>query len=99
MKTRSVYSEIMLSLSPSTNISESFKKLGIKDTSQDILLVALHSNEADAKASDLLGMIEGDLTPLQGIHSCNNTQSIIKEYNIPSEELIIIMLTSELCSY
>ena len=30
------------------------------------------------QASDLLGMIEGDLTPLQGIHSCNNTQSIIK---------------------
>ncbi len=28
--------------------------------------------------SDLLGMIEGDLTPLQGIHSCNNTHSIIK---------------------
>ncbi len=30
------------------------------------------------QASDLLGMIEGDLTPLQDIHSCNNTQSIIK---------------------
>ncbi len=65
MKTRSVYSEIIFALSPSTNvsndgvlhhmtsscvqISESFKKLGIKDTSPNVMLVALHSTEANAK--------------------------------------------------
>jgi len=83
MKTRSIYSEIIYSMSPNKKISDSLKQFGLKKWDTAILFVLLH--EMDEK--ELESVVQGELTDIAGIQDICNEKEIKKIYKIKEEEL------------
>lgn len=81
-KTKNIYSEIIYNLSQSTNISGAFKKFGIKDTSENVLLVMLHSSVEGNEVDDVACKIEGTEVTVDSIASYSDPEAIAKEYQI-----------------
>ncbi|RKO90411.1 kinase binding protein CGI-121-domain-containing protein, partial [Blyttiomyces helicus] len=66
MRTRSIYSEILFNLSPSSNINDAIKQFGIADSHQSILVVFVGGNTKENE-DRLKAIIEGDPAPLDGL--------------------------------
>ncbi|KAK4540079.1 hypothetical protein LTR36_009820 [Oleoguttula mirabilis] len=63
LKSRNVHSEIVFSLSPNNNISESFRRFGVAETSRHILAVKVGGVQSQIE-QHLKGSVEGNLVPL-----------------------------------
>lgn len=87
MKTRTLHSEILFNLSPSTNINDSFKKFGILDSTKDILAVMMTKENAIGKISELSKQIKGTLVALPSLTTVSDHEKIRKIYGISDEEL------------
>jgi EKC/KEOPS complex subunit CGI121/TPRKB len=99
MKTKNIYSEIIYNLSPSTNISDSFKNFGIRDDSTDVLVVLLISDPLrSVKVNDVLGIINGEVVSLENIAEMNDTDAIKKVYKISKEECAITSLENSVAT-
>lgn len=66
MKSKSINSELILNLSPFTGISDSFKKIGLTEKTENLILVKFLSSDDDISSlmTDLQDIIEGDLQSL-----------------------------------
>lgn len=87
MKTRTLHSEIIFNLSPSTNINESFKKFGILDSTSNVLLVMITQEDAVEKITEVSKLINGKLVSLNALSEICDQEKIRKIYGISDEEL------------
>jgi EKC/KEOPS complex subunit CGI121/TPRKB len=66
LKSHNVHSEIVFSFNPTNNIAESFRKLGIADSTKDLLIVKVSVSPEithDSVAAQLESSVEGTSVP------------------------------------
>lgn len=98
MKTRSLYSEIIFSLSPTNNISEAFKRFGISDGDDSVLVVLVHSEDESQLLSDIKTMVNGQQIPVEDISLLTDQEKIKKLYKVtPQEEKYGTLLDAVVC--
>ncbi|CAN9508292.1 unnamed protein product [Ophioblennius macclurei] len=86
MKTRSLYSEIIFNLSPTNNISEAFKRFGISDGDNAVMVVVVHDKDDSQLLMDVTSKVEGRQVPVEDISTLSDTTKIKKLYKVPPEE-------------
>uniref|UniRef100_A0A3Q3WBF7 EKC/KEOPS complex subunit TPRKB n=1 Tax=Mola mola TaxID=94237 RepID=A0A3Q3WBF7_MOLML len=86
MKTRSLYSEIIFNLSPTNNISEAFKRFGISDDNDSVLVALVHSEDESQLLTDIAAMVTGQQVPVEDISSLTDQEKIKKLYKITAQE-------------
>ncbi|GLA37304.1 hypothetical protein AnigIFM63309_004185 [Aspergillus niger] len=87
LKSRNVHSEMVFSLSPATNIAESFRKFGITDSTKDLLVVKLSVNPEithDSVAAHLEHNVEGTPVPFddETLSKISDVAKIKKAYKL-----------------
>ncbi|XP_041636947.1 EKC/KEOPS complex subunit TPRKB [Cheilinus undulatus] len=98
MKTRSLYSEIIFNLSPTNNISEAFKRFGISDDSESVMVVLVHSKDETQPLSDIMSRVKGRQVPVEDVSSLSNHDKIQKLYKVtPQEEKTGTLLDAVVC--
>ncbi|XP_017285419.1 EKC/KEOPS complex subunit TPRKB [Kryptolebias marmoratus] len=86
MKTRTLNSEIIFNLSPTNNISEAFKRFGISDGNDSVLVVLVHKRDKLPSLSDITAMVDGQQLPVDDVSSLSDIAKIKKLYKIPPQE-------------
>nr|XP_046235569.1 EKC/KEOPS complex subunit TPRKB [Scatophagus argus] len=98
MKTRSLYSEIIFNLSPTNNISEAFKRFGISDGDESVLVVLVHNEDESQLLSDIAAMVNGQQVPVEDVPSLSDQEKIKKLYKVtPQEEKCGTLLDAVIC--
>lgn len=99
MKTRSLFSEIIFNLSPTNNISEAFKRFGISDGDDSVLVVLVHKDEDGAQlVSDITATVDGRQVPVEDLSSLTDLEKIKKLYKItPQEDRTGTLLDAVVC--
>uniref|UniRef100_A0AAZ1Y0Z3 EKC/KEOPS complex subunit TPRKB n=1 Tax=Oreochromis aureus TaxID=47969 RepID=A0AAZ1Y0Z3_OREAU len=78
MKTRTLYSEIIFNLSPTNNISDAFKRFGISDGDDSVLIVMVDSKDESQDVSDIAARVEGRQVPVEELSSLSDHAKIKK---------------------
>lgn len=98
MKTRSLYSEIIFNLSPTNNISEAFKRFGISDTDDSVLVVLVATDDESQVLADVTEKVDGQQVPVAELPTLTDVTQIRKLYKVtPQEEKIGSLLDSVVC--
>ncbi|CAH1783607.1 unnamed protein product, partial [Owenia fusiformis] len=85
--TRNVHSEVLYSLSPTKQITNSFKTFGIQDNDSELVAVVIH--ERDVDIDGILAPIDGTRIDIDEISNYTNETSIKKTYKVTEPELHI----------
>ncbi|EGG10774.1 uncharacterized protein MELLADRAFT_103089 [Melampsora larici-populina 98AG31] len=97
LKTKTIYSEIMWTLSPGTNITDSIKKFGIDPKSDKLILIKITKKSEEEKKSEesiklnqlALELIQGSLISINQIKSLGTDwNEVCKVYKL-NEDLVI----------
>ncbi|KAG9280420.1 EKC/KEOPS complex subunit TPRKB isoform X2 [Astyanax mexicanus] len=86
MKTRSLYSEIIFSLSPTNNISEAFRRFGVSDSDSAVLVVLVHNKEDIFNKDDVTSKVDGQQIPADQISTLSDMAKIKKLYKVTPQE-------------
>ncbi|KAL7827870.1 hypothetical protein AOLI_G00310220 [Acnodon oligacanthus] len=98
MKTRSLYSEIIFNLSPTNNISEAFKRFGISDGDNAVLIVLVHNREDVLDKDDIVSKVNGQQIPADQMSTLCDIAKIKKLYKVtPQEEKCGSVLDAVVC--
>ncbi|RIB05924.1 hypothetical protein C2G38_554459 [Gigaspora rosea] len=99
LKTHNVHSEIVYNLSPTTNISESLRRFGISDSTNEIVIVKVGGNSDEVK-SHLNTLIDGEESSLDELSRFTDLNSIRKYYkigaNVKDHEEILNMIVGSI---
>ncbi|CAL8318722.1 unnamed protein product [Lota lota] len=98
MKTRSLYSEILFNLSPTNNISEAFRRFGISDADDAVLVVLVATDDESQTLADVTEMVDGQQVHVEELPTLSDVTQIRKLYKVtPQEEKIGSLLDSVVC--
>ncbi|RUS78715.1 hypothetical protein EGW08_013536 [Elysia chlorotica] len=97
MITKNVHSEILYCLSPSKNISESFRSFGAAD-SDDSVFVAVVDDAEDKTLNRISEILEQSPTDIDAVASLSDTELISKAYKLTEEELSVYPILDALVS-
>ncbi|XP_060885365.1 EKC/KEOPS complex subunit TPRKB [Labrus mixtus] len=98
MKTRSLYSEIIFNLSPTNKISEAFKRFGISDGDESVMVVLVHNKDEPQPLSDIIARVKGQQVAVEDVSSLSNNTKIQKLYKVtPQEERCGTLLDAVVC--
>ncbi|XP_040886443.1 EKC/KEOPS complex subunit TPRKB [Toxotes jaculatrix] len=98
MKTRSLYSEIIFNLSPTNNISEAFKRFGISDGDDSVMVVLVHNKDESQHLADITAKVDGRQVPVEDLSSLSDSAKIKKLYKVtPEEEKCGTLLDATVC--
>ncbi|XP_016147271.1 EKC/KEOPS complex subunit Tprkb-like [Sinocyclocheilus grahami] len=98
MKTRSLYSEIIFSLSPTNNISEAFKRFGISDSDSAVLIVLVHNKDETLNIDNIISKVDGQQITVDRVSDLNDVAKIKKLYKVaPQEEKCGSLLDAVVC--
>ncbi|GAD93374.1 protein cgi121 [Paecilomyces variotii No. 5] len=87
LKSRNVHSEIVFSLSPNNNIAESFRKFGLTDATNDLLVIKVSVSPEithDSVAQHLEQVVEGTAVPFRNatLSAISDISKIRKAYKM-----------------
>lgn len=91
MMTKNVHSEILFCLSPTKNISDSFRKFGLADNETSVLVVIADDLDGNTMSA-VCNCIKGEMINVNEISSLMDTRMIQKIYKITDEELAVSKL-------
>ncbi|XP_018556042.1 EKC/KEOPS complex subunit TPRKB [Lates calcarifer] len=98
MKTRNLYSEIIFNLSPTNNISEAFKRFGISDGDDSVMVVVVHNKDESQLLTDIVAKVDGQQVSVEDISSMSDSAKIKKLYKVtPQEEKCGTLLDAVVC--
>lgn len=97
MMTKNVHTEILFSLSPTKNISESFRKFGLADTDRSVM-VAITDDSDGSVFKSILPCVQGDLIDVAEVAGLSDIALIKKIYKITDAELTISSLCDAILS-
>lgn len=98
MKTRSLYSEIIFNLLPTNNISEAFKRFGISDADDSVLVVLVTTDDEMQVLAEVREHVDGQQVSLAELPTLTDLTQIRKLYKVtPQEEKIGSLLDSVVC--
>ncbi|XP_074554341.1 EKC/KEOPS complex subunit TPRKB [Halichoeres trimaculatus] len=98
MKTKSLYSEIIFNLSPTNKISEAFKKFGISDNDDSVMVVLVHDKTETESLSDIMTKVDGQQVPVEDVSLLSNLAKIKQLYKVtPQEEKCGTLLDAVVC--
>ncbi|XP_028307103.1 EKC/KEOPS complex subunit TPRKB [Gouania willdenowi] len=98
MKTRSLYSEIIFNLSPTNKISDAFKRFGVSDEDDAVMVVVVHSEDELKALSDITEIVDGRQVPVDDLSSLSDSAKIKKLYKVtPQEEKCGSLLDAVVC--
>lgn len=97
MTTKNVHSEILFCLSPSKNISESFRSFGAADSDTTVFVAIVDDVEDKTltRISEILGQSPGDI---EEVASLADLELIKKAYKLTEEELSVNAMLDALVS-
>ncbi|XP_066146644.1 EKC/KEOPS complex subunit TPRKB-like [Euwallacea fornicatus] len=99
--TKSVFTEILYNLSPSSNISQSLSKFGVDDKSKGLLVVTLENNDdkSDAEISNnIFALVKGDVLDISELGCTSDIRAIRKIYKISDVEYHSVDLLDSIVS-
>lgn len=87
LKSRNVHSEVVFSLSPNNNIAEAFRRFGVQESTKDIVVLKIATNQAitlESVQSHLTGSIQGTECSFTDsvLRSCSDLARIRKVYKL-----------------
>ncbi|XP_034434404.1 EKC/KEOPS complex subunit TPRKB isoform X2 [Hippoglossus hippoglossus] len=99
MKTRSLNSEMIFNLSPTNNISEAFKRFGISDGDDSVMVVIIHDKKNESQlVEDIVTKVDGRQVPVEDLSSLSDSAKIRKLYKVaPQEETCGTLLDAVIC--
>lgn len=86
MKTRSLLSEILYILGPTSSIGDSLRQMGAQDSDKTLIVVRLDDPE-DRHLSTLKEHIKGRQLPLNSIPQFTDSQALAKLFKVTEKEL------------
>ncbi|CAO3607879.1 unnamed protein product [Cunninghamella echinulata] len=81
LKTHNVHSEIVFDFSNWVNIAQSFKRYGIDDQSQQLLVIKIGGTSSEVEKF-MRDNIQGDLVPLNQLEQLRDLKKIQKYYQL-----------------
>ncbi|XP_050310882.1 EKC/KEOPS complex subunit TPRKB-like [Anthonomus grandis grandis] len=84
--TKSVFTEILFNLSPSTNISQSLLKFGINDQDKNLLVVTLEKEGEARLSEEVFSAIQGSPLDILHLGCLSDVGAIRKLYKITDKE-------------
>ncbi|KAI8060249.1 kinase binding protein CGI-121-domain-containing protein [Gongronella butleri] len=81
LKTHNVHSEIVFDFSPNTNIAQTFRRFGIDDQSQHIIVIKLGGSSSEAE-SFMRDNIKGEMVPLEQLSQFRDMKKLRKYYQL-----------------
>ncbi|SAL99141.1 hypothetical protein [Absidia glauca] len=81
LKTHNVHSEIVVDFSNTANISQSLRRFGINDLSQQVLVIKIGGSAPEVE-SFMRNNIEGELVSLDELEHCRDMKKIQKYYQL-----------------
>ncbi|XP_071111032.1 EKC/KEOPS complex subunit TPRKB-like [Haliotis cracherodii] len=88
MMTRNVHTEILFCLSPTKNISDSFKKFGLGDSDTSALVVIMNDKNGSTLAT-VTDKVQGKLVDVTEVGELTDTDMVKKVYKLTEQELTV----------
>lgn len=88
MMTKNVHSEVLFSLSPSKNISDSFRKFGLADNETSMFVVIVNDTDGST-CQAVIDRVKGQLTDITDVGKYSDLPTIQKVYKISETELSV----------
>ncbi|KAI8146909.1 kinase binding protein CGI-121-domain-containing protein [Fennellomyces sp. T-0311] len=85
IKSHNVHSEIVVDLSHTPNIAQSFRRFGLTDKTKDLVVVKVGGDATEVE-KEFRQNVQGDLTPLSQLEELRDLKTIKKYYQLGNEE-------------